>query len=61
MMSSKRQKIDTQSSLGDTVKLIVGGSFFVTTVGTLVKYESMLKAMFSGNHEIKTDHEGEFE
>lgn len=40
------------------VKLNVGGSLFYTTVGTLTKLDTMLRAMFSGRIEVKTDSEG---
>lgn len=41
------------------VKLNVGGSLFYTTLGTLTKrYDSMLRAMFSGRMEVLTDSEG---
>ena len=40
------------------VKLNVGGSLFYTTIGTLTKYDSMLRAMFSGRMEVLTDGEG---
>uniref|UniRef100_A0A914H0H8 BTB domain-containing protein n=1 Tax=Globodera rostochiensis TaxID=31243 RepID=A0A914H0H8_GLORO len=40
------------------VKLNVGGSLFLTTIGTLTKYDSMLKAMFSGRLEVRRDRDG---
>uniref|UniRef100_A0A1I8AF14 BTB domain-containing protein n=1 Tax=Steinernema glaseri TaxID=37863 RepID=A0A1I8AF14_9BILA len=40
------------------VKLNVGGSLFHTTVGTLVKYDSMFRAMFSGRLDVMTDSDG---
>ena len=40
------------------VKLNVGGSLFQTTIGTLTKADSMLRAMFSGRLGIHTDSEG---
>jgi len=42
------------------VKLNVGGALFNTTIGTLTKQDSMLRAMFSGRMEVLTDSEGEF-
>ena len=42
------------------VRLNVGGSLFYTTVGTLTKMDTMLRAMFSGRIEVKTDSEGKF-
>ncbi|XP_078064332.1 BTB/POZ domain-containing adapter for CUL3-mediated RhoA degradation protein 3-like, partial [Mustelus asterias] len=40
------------------VKLNVGGCLHYTTVQTLSKQDTVLKAMFSGNMEVLTDHEG---
>ncbi|XP_074601604.1 BTB/POZ domain-containing adapter for CUL3-mediated RhoA degradation protein 3-like [Brevipalpus obovatus] len=44
--------------LGNHVKLNVGGSPFFTTIGTLTKYDSMIRSMFSGRYSIKTDPKG---
>ena len=41
------------------VKLNVGGALFYTTIGTLTKRDTMLRAMFSGRLEVLTDSEGE--
>ncbi|KAL3094471.1 hypothetical protein niasHS_004851 [Heterodera schachtii] len=46
------------ASHGQYVKLNVGGSLFLTTVDTLTKYDSMLKAMFSGRMEVRRDTDG---
>ena len=43
------------------VKLNVGGALFNTTIGTLTKQDSMLRAMFSGRMEVLTDSEGELD
>ena len=40
------------------VKLNVGGALYTTTIGTLVKQDNMLRAMFSGRMELQTDEEG---
>ena len=40
------------------VKLNVGGTLFYTTIGTLTKLDTMLRAMFSGRLEVLTDQEG---
>ena len=40
------------------VKLNVGGSLHYTTIGTLTKQDSMLRAMFSGRMEVLTDTSG---
>lgn len=39
-------------------KLNIGGSLFYTTIGTLTKHDTMLKAMFSGRMKVLTDTEG---
>lgn len=41
------------------VKLNIGGSLHYTTIGTLTKHDTMLRAMFSGRMEVLTDSEGE--
>lgn len=46
--------------LGNYVKLNVGGSLFYTTIATLTREDSMLKALFSGRMDVKTDDEGDF-
>ncbi|KAL5017424.1 hypothetical protein ScPMuIL_007013 [Solemya velum] len=40
------------------VKLNVGGTLHYTTIGTLTKQDTMLRAMFSGRMEVLTDSEG---
>ncbi|KAK2833018.1 hypothetical protein Q5P01_016907 [Channa striata] len=40
------------------VKLSVGGALYYTTIETLTKQDTMLKAMFSGRMEVLTDSEG---
>ncbi|CAI4231231.1 unnamed protein product [Auanema sp. JU1783] len=40
------------------VKLNVGGSLFQTTLSTLTKEDTMLRAMFSGRIEVETDSAG---
>uniref|UniRef100_A0A6I8N3D2 Potassium channel tetramerisation-type BTB domain-containing protein n=1 Tax=Ornithorhynchus anatinus TaxID=9258 RepID=A0A6I8N3D2_ORNAN len=39
------------------VKLNVGGALYYTTMQTLTKQDTMLKAMFSGRMEVLTDSE----
>lgn len=46
------------STLGRYVRLNVGGSIFYTTLDTLCKQDTMLRAMFTGNLEVQTDKEG---
>ena len=40
------------------VKLNVGGCLYYTTIATLTKHDTMLRAMFSGRMEVLTDSEG---
>lgn len=40
------------------VKLNVGGSLHYTTIGTLTKHDTMLRAMFSGRMEVLSDSDG---
>lgn len=40
------------------VKLNVGGSLYYTTIGTLTKHDTMLRAMFSGRMEVLADSDG---
>ncbi|VDN85494.1 unnamed protein product [Brugia pahangi] len=40
------------------IKLNVGGALYQTTISTLTKHDSMLRAMFSGRIEILTDSDG---
>lgn len=42
------------------VKLNVGGALYYTTMQTLTKQDTMLKAMFSGRMEVLTDSEGKY-
>lgn len=41
------------------VKFNIGGSLHYTTISTLQKHDTMLRAMFSGRMEVLTDSEGE--
>ena len=45
-------------SQGKYVKLNVGGSLHYTTLGTLTKHDSMLRAMFSERIPLEADEEG---
>lgn len=45
-------------SQGKYVKLNVGGALFYSTVGTLTKHDSMLRAMFSERIPLEKDDEG---
>ena len=62
MMSGQpaEQRTVVKPTASKYVKLNVGGALFNTTIGTLTKQDSMLRAMFSGRMEVLTDSEGEF-
>ncbi len=55
---SGEQRTVIKGNASKYVKLNVGGSLFYTTIGTLTKHDSMLRAMFSGRMEVLTDSEG---
>ncbi|RWS22601.1 hypothetical protein B4U80_11371, partial [Leptotrombidium deliense] len=52
------QRTVIKGSPSEYVKLNVGGTLHYTTIGTLTKHDSMLRAMFSGRLEVLTDSEG---
>ena len=53
------QRTVIKGAAGSTyVKLNVGGALFNTTVATLTKHDSMLRAMFSGRMEVLKDADG---
>jgi len=52
------QMVIKKGGPSEYVKLNVGGSLFYTTIGTLTKIDSMLRAMFSGRLNVLTDPEG---
>lgn len=52
------QKTVIKGNPSQYVKLNVGGSLHYTTIGTLTKHDTMLRAMFSGRMEVLTDSEG---
>ena len=54
------QKTLIKGSPSQYVKLNVGGSLHYTTIGTLCKEDTMLRAMFSGRMEVLTDPEGQW-
>lgn len=43
-------------SFKDPIKLNVGGKIFMTSKSTILKYDSMLAAMFSGRHELEVNY-----
>ena len=55
---SGEQKTVIKGNASKYVKLNVGGALFYTTIGTLTKHDTMLRAMFSGRMEVLTDAEG---
>ncbi|XP_073983167.1 BTB/POZ domain-containing adapter for CUL3-mediated RhoA degradation protein 3 [Rhodnius prolixus] len=52
------QKTVIEGKPSQYVKLNIGGSLHYTTIGTLTKHDTMLRAMFSGRMEVLTDSEG---
>lgn len=52
------QKTLIKGNPSQYVKLNVGGRLYYTTIGTLTKHDTMLRAMFSGRMEVLTDPEG---
>lgn len=52
------QKTLIKGNPSQYVKLNVGGRLYYTTIGTLTKHDTMLRAMFSGRMEVLTDAEG---
>ena len=57
VMSGEKRTI-IKGNTSQYVKLNVGGTLYYTTIGTLTKQDSMLRAMFSGRMEVLTDPEG---
>lgn len=57
-MMSGDQRTVIKGAPSQYVKLNVGGCLHYTTIGTLTKNDSMLRAMFSGRMEVLTDSEG---
>lgn len=57
-MMSGETKTVIKGNTSKYVKLNVGGTLHYTTIGTLTKQDTMLRAMFSGRMEVLTDSEG---
>ena len=57
-MSGESNNAVIKGNASKYVKLNVGGSLYYTTISTLVKHDTMLRAMFSGRMEILTDSDG---
>lgn len=53
-----KEVLETLKTQGTYVKLNVGGCLYYTTIGTLTKHDSMLRAMFSGRMQVQSDAEG---
>lgn len=62
MSSSRDEEIEETlqriQKQGKYVKLNVGGVLYCTTLGTLTKYDNMLRAMFSERIPLQKDEEG---
>ena len=66
MSGDPRTTIERRGSASSTpirypseyVKLNIGGSLHYTTISTLRKHDTMLRAMFGGRMEVLTDSEG---
>lgn len=56
--AESREAREILSQQSTYVKLNVGGALFTTTIGTLTKYDNMLRAMFSGRMDVQTDEQG---
>uniref|UniRef100_A0A182P7P4 BTB domain-containing protein n=1 Tax=Anopheles epiroticus TaxID=199890 RepID=A0A182P7P4_9DIPT len=57
-MSGNQKTLIRGPHPSEYVKLNVGGCLYYTTIGTLCKQDTMLRAMFSGRLEVLTDSEG---
>ncbi|CDW58148.1 BTB 2 domain containing protein [Trichuris trichiura] len=57
-VSNESKPLTIAGAPSQYVKLNVGGYLYYTTVGTLTKQDSMLRAMFSGRMEVLTDPDG---
>lgn len=56
---SGEAKTETKKTISSKyVKLNVGGRLYYTTIDTLTKHDTMLRAMFSGRMDVLTDSEG---
>ena len=56
--SSEEKAIEAIKHTSKYVKLNIGGSLYYTTLDTLMKQDNMLRAMFSGRLDVKTDEDG---
>ncbi|KAK7088771.1 hypothetical protein V1264_022649 [Littorina saxatilis] len=57
-MSGESHKTVIKGNTSKYVKLNVGGALHYTTISTLIKHDTMLRAMFSGRMEVLTDSDG---
>lgn len=62
MLKSKLKEMSgktmIEGSPSQYVKLNVGGCLHYTTIGTLTKHDTMLRAMFSGRMDVLLDSDG---
>lgn len=56
--STEEKAIEAIKHTSEYVKLNIGGSLYYTTLDTLTKQDNMLRAMFSGRLDVKTDEDG---
>lgn len=56
--SSEEKAIEAIKHTSKYVRLNIGGSLYYTTLDTLTKQDNMLRAMFSGRLDVKTDEDG---
>lgn len=57
-ISTMSGKTTIKGNPSQYVKLNVGGCLHYTTIGTLTKHDTMLRAMFSGRMEVLSDSDG---
>ena len=57
-LSSEEKALEAIKHTSKYVKLNIGGFLYYTTLDTLTKQDNMLRAMFSGRLDVKTDGDG---
>ncbi|CAF4505927.1 unnamed protein product [Rotaria magnacalcarata] len=60
-VSNKHSITNSYNNFGKYIKLNVGNHLFLTSFDTLIKEDTMFKAMFSGRMEVVQDSEGKNE
>lgn len=58
LKTSEEKAIEAIKHTAKYVKLNIGGFLYYTTLDTLTKEDNMLRAMFSGRLDVKTDGDG---